>query len=80
MKCLKRANDVDNDNTIKDNVDEVDMENEVSVETAWDIVDKSFQLFYCSPLKSVKSDRTLPAGKRKINYKYFDKGSCNCFG
>ena len=68
MKCLKRAKDDDNDNTLKDNVDEVDMENdEVPVETAWDIVDKSFQLFDCSPLKSVKSDRTLPAGKRKIN-------------
>ena len=47
---------------------DVDMEkDQISVETACNIVEKSLGLFDCSPLKNVKSDRTLLTGKRKIS-------------
>ena len=40
---------------------------EISVETTCDIADKLLELLDCSPLKNVKSDRTLQRGKRKIS-------------
>ena len=69
MKCLKRAKD--NAATSVDTVEnDTEMEKEendkISVETAHEIVDNSLELFDCSPLKNVKSDRTLQTGKRKI--------------
>ena len=69
MKYLKRAKD--NAATSVDNVEnDTEMEKEehdkISVETAHEIVDKPLELFDCSPLKNVKSDRTLQTGKRKI--------------
>ena len=74
MKCLKRAKDSDSeDNFPKDNVNEtcesdIEMEkDEVSIETACNSVEKSLELFDCSPLKNVKSDGTLQNVKRKIS-------------
>ena len=74
IKWLKRAKNSDSeDNVPKDNVNEiyksnVDMEkDQISVETACNIVEKSLGLFDCSPLKNVKLDRTLLTGKRKIS-------------
>ena len=74
MKCLKRALYSDSeDNVPMDNVNEicesdVDMEkDEISVETAFNIVEKSLELFGCSPLTNVNADRTFQTGKRKIN-------------
>lgn len=42
-------------------------ENEISVETAHEIANKSLEFLDCSPLKNVKTDRALQAGKRKIS-------------
>ena len=74
MKCLKRALYSDfEDNIPMDNVNEicesdVDMEkDEISVETAFNIVEKSLELFGCSPLTNVTSGRTFQTGKRKIS-------------
>ena len=39
---------------------------EVSHETANDIVNQSLEISECSPLKVLQSDRTLSIGKRKI--------------
>ena len=39
---------------------------EISHETANDIVSQSLEMLECSPLKVLRSDRTLPIGKRKI--------------
>ena len=44
---------------------EKEKKDEISVETAHNLVDKSLELFDCSPLKNVKPDRTLQTGKRK---------------
>ena len=38
----------------------------ISHETANDIVNQSLEIFECSPLKVLQSDRTLLIGKRKI--------------
>ena len=47
---------------------DIDMKkDEMSVETACNIVEKSLELFDCSPLKNVKSVTTLQTGKRKIS-------------
>ena len=74
MKCLKRALYSDSEDNVRmDNVNEicesdVDMEkDEISVETAINIVEKSLELFGCSPLTNVNADRTFQTGKRKIN-------------
>ena len=48
-------------------MDEKEKKNEISVETARNLVDKSLELFDYSPLKNVKPDRTLQTGKRKIS-------------
>ena len=74
MKCLKRGKDSDSeDNVPKDSVNEncesdIDIEkDEISVEMAFNIVEKSLELFGCSLLKNVKSDRAFQTGKRKIS-------------
>ena len=74
IMCLKRAKDSDSeDNIPKNNANEicengVNMEkDEISVEMACNIVEKSLELFDCSPLKNVKSDRTIQTGNRKIS-------------
>ena len=47
---------------------DIDIEkDEISVEMAFNIAEKSLELFDCSPLKNVKSDRTFQTGKRKIS-------------
>ena len=69
MKCLKRAKDnaAASVDTVENDIEMEKEENgEISVEIAHEIVDKSLELFDCSPLKNVKSDRTLQTGKRKI--------------
>ena len=68
MKCLKRAKDnAASVDTVENDIEMEKEENEkISVETAHEIVDNSLELFDCSPLKNVKSDRTLQTGKRKI--------------
>ena len=48
-------------------MDEKEEKDKISVETAHDVVDKSLELFDCSPLKNIKPDRTLKIGKRKIS-------------
>ena len=67
MKCFKRAkyNVVASTITVVNEVemDEKEEKDEISVET----VNKSLELFDCSPLKNVKPDRTLQIGKRKIS-------------
>ena len=74
MKRLKRGKDSDSeDNVPKDSVNEIcesdiDIEkDEVSVEMAFNIAEKSLELFDCSPLKNVKSEMTFQTGKRKIS-------------
>ena len=49
-----------------DEKQEQEEKDEISVETANNVVDKSLGLFDCSPLKNVKPDRTLQIGKKKI--------------
>ena len=39
----------------------------ISVKTAPNVVDKSLELFDCSPLKNVKPDRILQIGEKKIS-------------
>ena len=56
--------------TISENIDSEESEEniyDVSFESASGIVHKSLQLLDCSPLKTVKTDRKLYLGKRKIN-------------
>ena len=71
MKCFKRAKDNVAASTItiesEVEVDEKEEKDKISFETAHDLVDKSLELFDCSPLKNVKPDRTLQTGKRKIS-------------
>ena len=68
MKCFKRAKDnvAASTITIENEVemDEKDEKDEISVETAHDVVKKSSELFDCSPLKNVKPNRIL---QRKIS-------------
>ena len=64
MKCFERAKDnvVASTITIENEVemDEKEEKDEISVETALDVVDKSLQLSDCSPLKHVcQPERTL---------------------
>ena len=69
MKCFERAKDnvVASTITIKNEVEMDDKEekDKISVKTAPNVVDKSLELFDCSPLKNVKPDRTLQIGERK---------------
>ena len=71
MKCFKRAKDnvAASTITIKNEVemDEKEQKDKISVETAHDLVDKSLELFDCSPLKNVKPNRTLQTGRRNIS-------------
>ena len=72
MKCLKKCKD-NVDDTIPPTDDEIEQnvemeDEEMSTETALDIVDKSLELFDCSPMKTVKADRTINKGNRKINH------------
>ena len=39
---------------------------EISHKTANDIVNQSLEMLECSPLKVLRSDRTLSIGKRKV--------------
>ena len=71
MKCFERAKDnvVTSTITIDNEVemDKKEEKEEISVKTAPNVVDKSLELFDCSPLKNVKPDRTLQIGERKIS-------------
>ena len=72
MKCFERAKDnvAASNITIENEVemDEKEEKDEISIETAFDVVDKSLQLFDCSPIKHVcQPDRTLQIGKWKIS-------------
>ena len=44
-------------------VDKKEEKDKTSVKTAHNLVDKSYELFDCSPLKNVKPDRTLQTVK-----------------
>ena len=69
MKCYERAKDnvVASTITIKNEVemDGKEDKDKISVKTAPNVVDKSLELFDCSPLKNVKPDRTLEIEERK---------------
>ena len=71
MECFKRAKDnvaastITTENEVE--IDEKEEEDEISTETGHNVVDKSLELFDCSPLKNVKPDRTLQTGKREIS-------------
>ena len=71
MECFKRAKDNVAASTItienEVEIDEKEEEDEISAETGHNVVDKSLELFDCSPLKNVKPDRTLQTGKREIS-------------
>ena len=68
MKYFKRDKDNVAASTItienEVEIDEKDEKDEISVETAHDVVNKSSELFDCSPLKNVKPNRIL---QRKIS-------------
>lgn len=72
-KCCQKAKDTitpDTDGPTTDVPADIEMmteENEISVETAHEIANKSLEFLDCSPLKNVKTDRALQAGKRKIS-------------
>ena len=71
MKCFIRAKDnvaaftITIENEVK--MDEKEEKDEISVETVYDLVNKSLELFDCSPLNNVKPDRRLQTGNRKIS-------------
>ena len=56
----------ENDNVDIEHENEVMETDEVSHETANDIINQSLEMLECSPLKVLQSDRTLTIGKRKI--------------
>ena len=70
MKCFKRAKDnvaastITSENEVE--MDEKKQKDEISVETARDLVNKFLELFDFS-LKNIKPDRTLQTGKKKIS-------------
>ena len=71
IKCFERAKDnvVISTITIANEVemDQKEEKDKISVKTAPIVVDKSLELFDCSPLKNAKPDRTLQIGARKIS-------------
>ena len=69
MKCFEKAKDnvvastITSENEVE--MDEKEKKDKISVKTAPNIVDKSLELFDCSPLKNAKPDRILQIG---MNY------------
>ena len=51
-----------------ENTNEVMETDEISHETANDIVNQSLEMMECSPLKLLRSERALSIGKKKIKY------------
>ena len=45
----------------------MDIDHDMSVETATELVNESLEMFECSPLKWTRSDRALNVGKRKLD-------------
>ena len=66
MKCFKTAKDAPA-STIIENEVEMNEKVKIPVETTHNLANKSLELFDCSPIKTVKPDRTLQIGKMKIS-------------
>ena len=67
MKCFKTAKDVPASTIIIENEVEMNEKVKISVKTTLKLANKSLELFDCSPIKTVKPDRTLQIGKMKIS-------------
>ena len=67
-KVFVQKNENENVNIEHDNEHNVTEIDEISHETANDIVNQSLEILECSSLRVLQSDRTLSIGKRKIKY------------
>ena len=61
-------------------MDENEGQNKISVDIIHNLVNKSLELFDCSPQKSVKPERTLQTGKSKISKVTFGKAVAVALG
>ena len=57
---------VENQNQGQETDEKTVMTDDLSFEAACSLVNQSFEIFDCSPLKLIQSDKTVALGKRKI--------------
>ena len=57
---------VENQNQVQETDEKTVMTDVLSFEAACSLVNQSFEIFDCSPLKLIRSDKTVALGKRKI--------------
>ena len=65
-KAFVEKKEIENVDIENENENEVMETDEISHETANNIVNQSLEIFECSPLKVLRSDRPLSIGKKKI--------------
>ena len=63
---VKNVDSAETQNQGQETDEETVVTDDLSFEAAYSLVNQSLEIFNCSPLKAVRSDRNVALGKRKI--------------